>query len=147
MSTTEQLNGYIISPCELKDAIAYALSKKVNGSEIEENAKALAEYFLNFFGYSDRIIDNVLLPSDRNNFYDMEDEGILGTDREEVNLIKGPVWRIKYWVLNKRNIIEFAKAYNKLKNSPPEEDPAAVYLSNEITEEMWKRERASNEAE
>ena len=45
---------------------------------VEEQAYGLARHVLNFFGYSDRIIDNVLEPEDRDAFYMLEDAGILG---------------------------------------------------------------------
>src|SRR5207247_1889448 len=47
----------------------------------EEEARAMAQHVLNFFGYSERIIDNVLEPEDRDAFYMLEDSGILTTER------------------------------------------------------------------
>ena len=47
----------------------------------QEEAYDLAQHVLNFFGYSERIIDNVLEPEDRDAFYMMEDAGILFTER------------------------------------------------------------------
>jgi len=38
----------------------------------EEEARAMAQHVLNFFGYSERIIDNVLEPEDRDAFYMLE---------------------------------------------------------------------------
>ncbi len=35
----------------------------------DEEARAMAQHVLNFFGYSERIIDNVLEPEDRDAFY------------------------------------------------------------------------------
>lgn len=135
----EKLRRHVLSHEELRDAIAYVLNKNtgVPREEAEKDAGKMSNYILDFFGYSDRIIDNVLESSDRGNFYMMEDEKILSTDREEVNLLKGKVWRIKYWMLNKRKILEFAEAYQK---GPVEEDLAKVYQNGEITDGMWKRE-------
>ena len=52
----------------------------------EDEANYLAEHILNFFGYSDRIIDNVLHPEDRDTFYMLEDAGLMETEREETTL-------------------------------------------------------------
>src|SRR2546423_4710385 len=59
----------------------------------EEEARAMAQHVLNFFGYSERIIDNVLEPEDRDAFYMLEDSGILTTEREETTLYDGREWR------------------------------------------------------
>src|SRR2546421_3405669 len=67
----------------------------------EEEARAMAQHVLNFFGYSERIIDNVLEPEDRDAFYMLEDSGILTTEREETTLYDGREWRIHYFVLRK----------------------------------------------
>src|SRR5690554_5997169 len=70
----------------------------------EEQAYQLALHVLNFFGYSDRIIDNILEPEDRDAFYMLEDAGILTTEREETTLYDGREWRIHYWLFRKSRI-------------------------------------------
>src|SRR2546428_227090 len=67
----------------------------------EEEARAMAQHVLNFFGYSERIIDNVLEPEDRDAFYMLEDSGILTTEREETTLYDGREWRLHQWVFSK----------------------------------------------
>lgn len=144
----ERLQKHIISPSELKDAIAYRFGlKRENSPEIERDAEKMAQYFLNFFGYSDRIIDNILLASDRNNFYMLEDEGILNTEREETNLLSGHTWRIHYWTLEKKNILEFVKAYRGKKNRA-DDDHTEIYQSENM-DEMWRQRKGevSNGAE
>src|SRR2546425_10136843 len=64
----------------------------------------MAQHVLNFFGYSERIIDNVLEPEDRDAFYMLEDSGILTTEREETTLYDGREWRIHYWMFRKERI-------------------------------------------
>src|SRR2546427_2157709 len=64
----------------------------------EEEARAMAQHVLNFFGYSERIIDNVLEPEDRDAFYMLEDSGILTTEREETTLYDGREWRTHHTV-------------------------------------------------
>ena len=55
----------------------------------DDESSYLAEHILNFFGYSDRIIDNVLHPEDRDTFYMLEDAGLMETEREETTLYDG----------------------------------------------------------
>ena len=45
----------------------------------KESSRLLAEHVLNFFGYSDRIIDNFLNPEDLDTFYMLKDSGLLMT--------------------------------------------------------------------
>src|SRR2546428_1335511 len=77
----------------------------------EEEARAMAQHVLNFFGYSERIIDNVLEPEDRDAFYMLEDSGILTTEREETTLYDGREWRIHYWVVRKERIAGLSQAH------------------------------------
>ena len=72
----------IVTLEELTQAIQNSPDNK--GME-EEQAYELALHVLNFFGYSDRIIDNILEPEDRDAFYMMEDAGILTTERGETD--------------------------------------------------------------
>jgi hypothetical protein len=67
----------------------------------EDEAYDVAYCVLNFFGYSDRIIDNVLESGDRSIFYELEDIGILSTEREETTLYDGREWRIHYWLFKR----------------------------------------------
>src|SRR2546426_7804659 len=76
----------------------------------DEEARAMAQHVLNFFGYSERIIDNVLEPEDRDAFYMLEDSGILTTEREETTLYDGREWRIHYWVFRQERIAALAPA-------------------------------------
>src|SRR2546428_7239418 len=68
----------------------------------EEEARAMAQHVLNFFGYSERIIDNVLEPEDRDAFYMLEDSGILTTEREAPTLYDGREWRSRPMVVPRR---------------------------------------------
>src|SRR2546427_3611889 len=82
----------------------------------EEEARAMAQHVLNFFGYSERIIDNVLEPEDRDAFYMLEDSGILTTEREETTLYDGREWRIPYLMFPEEQIarpVEGQKAKGK----------------------------------
>ena len=91
----------IVTLEELTQAIRNSPDNK--GME-EDQAYDLALHVLNFFGYSDRIIDNILEPEDRDAFYMMEDAGILTTEREETTLYDGREWRIHYWLFRHEKI-------------------------------------------
>lgn len=103
----------------------------------EEQAKQMAQHILNFFGYSERIIDNILEPEDRDAFYMLEDTGILTTEREETTLYDGREWRIHYWLFRKERIHEL------IDGNPSLVGDASGQLSvyDELSEEAWQRVR------
>ena len=88
------------------DELTLAIKNSIDSSHgmVEEQAYELAHHVLNFFGYSDRIIDNILEPEDRDAFYMLEDAGILTTEREETTLYDGREWRIHYWLFRRETI-------------------------------------------
>jgi len=102
----------------------------------EEDAKRMAEHMLNFFGFTDRIIDNILQPDDRDVFYIMEDTGILTTEREETTLYDGREWRINYWLLKTAKIQELLNSAPRRGKGSGEEDNS-VY--DELPDEVWER--------
>ena len=76
------------------EELTQAICNSPNNRGIQEMAAYdLAVHILNFFGYSDRIIDNILEPEDRDAFYMLEDASILTTEREETTLYDGREWR------------------------------------------------------
>jgi hypothetical protein len=99
----------------------------------EEEARAMAQHILNFFGYSERIIDNVLEPDDRDAFYMLEDSGILTTEREETTLYDGREWRIHYWLFRKDRIFELAQGAPL--SEPLAEETNSVYET--MPEDLW----------
>jgi len=101
----------------------------------EEQARAMAQHVMNFFGYSERIIDNILEPEDRDAFYMLEDTGILTTEREETTLYDGREWRIHYWLFRKSRINELVMGNGQSMFS--EDEVGSVY--DEIPEEVWQR--------
>ncbi len=102
----------------------------------EEEARAMAQHVMNFFGYSERIIDNVLEPEDRDAFYMLEDAGILVTEREETTLYDGREWRIHYWMFRKDRIQELISGRGR--GGPGEGELSSVY--DEIPDDIWTRE-------
>ncbi len=101
----------------------------------DEEARAMAQHVMNFFGYSERIIDNVLEPEDRDAFYMLEDAGILMTEREETTLYDGREWRIHYWMFRKERITELISGR---KGASTDGINQNVY--DEIPEDIWNRE-------
>ncbi len=88
----------IITLSDLTKAIANRLC--ITYSE----AKMYALKVLDFFGYEDRVIDNLLEREDRQLFYELQKHGILFAEREEMTLPDGRGWRIHYWHLDKKTI-------------------------------------------
>lgn len=119
---------------ELSAAISKGLSLQNRRMSEEESLEA-AEHLINFFGYNDRVIDNMLEPEDRDAFYTMEDIGVLQTEREETTLYDGREWRIHYWILNVGRVVELSKMKidQKMAETSDEFD---VY--DQIPEEFWK---------
>ncbi|OWP56547.1 MAG: hypothetical protein B2I17_05660 [Thermoplasmatales archaeon B_DKE] len=119
---------------ELADSISKGLSLQNRRMSHEESVEA-AEHLINFFGYNDRVIDNMLEPEDRDAFYTMEDIGVLQTEREETTLYDGREWRIHYWILNVPRIIELS-AMKILETKISQDSDFQIY--SEIPDEYWK---------
>lgn len=119
------------------DDLTQAIKNSIDNSRgmVEEQAYELAHHVLNFFGYSDRIIDNILEPEDRDAFYMLEDAGILTTEREETTLYDGREWRIHYWLF-KRDRIQalMSQTHNEAVHQTAEE---SIY--DELPDDIWHR--------
>jgi len=118
------------------DDLTLAIKNSIENQGMEsDQAYALALHVLNFFGYSDRIIDNILEPEDRDAFYMLEDTGILTTEREETTLYDGREWRIHYWLFKRERISELMESADK------EEKAAEVIDSvyDELPDDIWSR--------
>lgn len=120
----------VITISELVVALRKTVGKK---GMVEEEIDKLADYLMSFFGFNDEVIDNLLSPEDRDVFYMLEEEGLLTTRSEEVNLKRGKLWRIHYWILKK----EYIKALAEKKVEEEKDHYASVYES--ISEEVWTR--------
>ncbi len=118
------------------DILAKAIRNKFDHRGMdEESARSMAHHVLNFFGFNDRIIDNILEPEDRDVFYMLEDAGLLTTEREETALYDGREWRIHYWILDTTEILKAAKSYRP-KETMQEEEDYQVY--DDIPDDIWK---------
>lgn len=125
-------NNETLTLDELTSAIRNSIDKE---GMPEEQAKEMAQHILNFFGYSERIIDNILEPEDRDAFYMLEDAGILTTEREETTLYDGREWRIHYWLFKKERIHELVDGRVAVSNEG--QDNSSVYDS--LGEDAWQR--------
>ena len=111
------------------DSLAKAIRRSVGHDGMRpEDARSIAAHVLNFFGFNERIIDNVLEPDDRDTFYMLEDTGILETERDETTLYDGREWRIHYWMFRKDRIFELAREESAAMAAAGEAE--VVYSSN-----------------
>ena len=120
-----------------------AISSKVDTDMEVVVAESIAEHALGFFGFSNRIIDNALEPTDRNLFYQLQDYDLLTTESEETTLWDGREWRIHYWKF-KANAEEFARAAAEaaLLNQKDKDPYSDVY--DDVPVSLWK-ERSGEE--
>jgi hypothetical protein len=111
------------------DSLAKAIRRSVGHEGMRpEDARSIAAHVLNFFGFNERIIDNVLEPDDRDTFYMLEDTGILETERDETTLYDGREWRIHYWMFRKDRIFDLAREETAAMAAAGEQE--FVYSSN-----------------
>ncbi|MFI5415680.1 MAG: DUF6015 family protein, partial [Candidatus Lutacidiplasmatales archaeon] len=111
------------------DSLAKAIRRSVGHDGMRpEDARSIAAHVLNFFGFNERIIDNVLEADDRDTFYMLEDSGILETERDETTLYDGREWRIHYWMFRKDRIFDLAREESQAMAEAGEQD--LVYSSN-----------------
>jgi hypothetical protein len=117
------------------DSLTQAIKNSIDRTGMpDDQARAMAQHLMNFFGYSERIIDNILEPEDRDAFYMLEDTGILTTEREETTLYDGREWRIHYWLFRKERIFELISGIGSGAGMMPAD---SVY--DEVPEEAWQR--------
>jgi hypothetical protein len=123
---------------QLTQAIRYKVDIDMETSV----AESIAEHALGFFGFSNRIIDNALEPTDRNLFYQLQDYDLLTTESEETTLWDGREWRIHYWKF-KADAEELARLSTVEDKSEEEEDPyAGIY--EDVPVSLW-RERSGED--
>jgi hypothetical protein len=104
--------------------------------EMEENvAESIAEHALGFFGFSNRIIDNALEPTDRNLFYQLQDYELLTTESEETTLWDGREWRIHYWKFKPKRVSEIAHP-----TTVEEEIDPYAGLYDEVPTDIWREQ-------
>jgi len=132
----DQMQAYMGSqtkPLKVSE-LTTAIKNSVDERRMETSAaQMMAEHVMNFFGFSDRIIDNILEQEDRDVFYMLEDAGLLTTEREETTLYDGREWRIHYWLFEKEKIQELIE--NESYSEGDQEEDEDVY--DEVPEGVW----------
>ena len=124
--------GSYVSLTEFAKSIQNAKAKRLNHQIDLESAVGMADHILGFFGYQDRIIDNVLTPEDRNLFYMLNDYGLIRSVSEETTLWDGREWRIHFWSLDHNKIY---KINNKETTKPKLSESENTY--SEIPNNYW----------
>ena len=119
--------------------LTQAIKSKVDTSMETTVAESIAEHALGFFGFSNRIIDNALEPTDRNLFYQLQDYDLLTTESEETTLWDGREWSIHYWKFN-TNAENFANLVGQANKDKENEDPYADIYDG-MPANLW-RERS-----
>ena len=116
------------------DALTKAIRNSIDREGMkEEDARDIAHRVMNFFGYSERIIDNILEPEDRDAFYMLEDSGLLTTEREETTLYDGRELRIHYWLFRKEKILELVRSV-EAKEALMDDSPS---IYDDVPENIW----------
>ena len=128
-----------ISSSSIFFSIAKRARRAVRRSMETTVAESIAQHALGFFGFSNRIIDNALEPTDRNLFYQLQDYDLLTTESEETTLWDGREWRIHYWKF-KPNAENFASLVNQANQRKENEDPYADIYDG-MPADLW-RERS-----
>jgi hypothetical protein len=129
------MNGIDRVVCLSKLTSAIMNSYKAHNMS-QDDAQNMAYHVLNFFGFGDRIVDNILEPEDRDLFYMLEDFGLLVTEREETTLYDGREWRIHYWLLKKNRIQAMSCGSDPACKFV---DPESINVYDDIPEEAWVR--------
>lgn len=119
------------------DILKQAIKNKIGLHPIQ--AKHIAQYIMEIFGYETRIIDNILSTDKRQIFYMLEGENILTTSREQTRLYDGRAWMIHYWSLNTSTILRYSiqGRYHPLKETTPEKKQNPTNIYNTLSEEKW----------
>jgi len=127
------------------DVLSKAIAHRI-GIDIGE-ARRNASFVLDIFGFSDRVIDNILNNEDRQLFYLLEEEGMLTTDQEDTILYDGREWRTHYWVLKKKTIIKFARDKNSSMKSVISDkhiwDISDRSIYDSLTDDSWTTRKRS----
>lgn len=113
------------------DFLANVIASKVGANK--SMAKELAMRVLNYFGYGEVVIDNMLDQEDRRLFYFLQDLKLLKTDWEETILPNGRSWRIFYWEINTDEILKEARKLSEIRDE-------SMNIYDTLPENIWSRE-------
>lgn len=135
-------------------SLSMALRRSVGRESMRiEDAEAIASHILNFFGFNERIIDNILEPDDRDVFYMLEDCGLLETERDETTLYDGREWRIHYWSMRKDRVMRLASEEARemeIERAREDQSEPGTYITaqsiyHELGDEVWVQRQPQQE--
>jgi hypothetical protein len=112
--------------------LAAGIEKRL-GHSPEESLEE-ARVVMNYFGFTDTIIDNRVEPEDRKLFYALQEVGILHSSWETVPLLDGRHWRIFYWQLDEKTLDRLAR---------DEETPSEEHVYQTLPDEAWSHPPAA----
>ncbi len=121
----------LMEPLTVKELIKALKRTETYSGMSDRELEDFASYIMGFFGFDDQIIDNVLMPRDREIFFALEEEGLLTSTQEDSSIPSGKSWRIHYWRLKTRKIRELA--------SMEEESAAEENIYDSIPDDAWAR--------
>ena len=129
--------GHFLNTQEFAKAIQRVTAKTPERQLDYNSAIDMADYILGFFGFQDRIIDNMLEPQDRNVFYLLQDYGLVRTESEETSLWDGREWRIHYWLLDHNKIFKSNGDSKELEQTVESEEDQ-IYAG--VPDHFWRGE-------
>ena len=127
--------------------LATAIANELNIGQ--EEAERYARIVIDFFGFDDRIIDNVLTQEERRLFYRLQERGVISSEREENKLPNGNPWRTHYWILKKTFILQSIQHATKggrateLKRKPAARSLYEQIYSN-VPTDLWATRKLSH---
>lgn len=101
-----------------------------------DQAKKLAAFIMDTFGYESRIIDNILNPEERQLFYMLQSEGLLTAGREQARLHDGREWLTYYWEIEDETILYYAHKQKERKKKPIFKT-SSQNIYETLSEDMW----------
>ncbi len=126
-------NNQILTPEILAKAIVNALKLRDYSMDYN-NALEISEHILNFFGFEEQIIENVLENDDREILYFLENLGLVEFRVSTLTTYEGKEWNVSTVHLKDKKIFEFA---NKEIEAPREIEISEIY--EKLPEEAWVR--------
>lgn len=112
------------------EKLARAVEKKL-GLQKEE-AESIAGQVMAYFGFNNRIVDNIIERSDRKLFYMLQEAGFLNSSWETLTLHNGKNWRIYYWYFSEQKITECL--------AEQQEEEEDIYET--VPDDVWGRHNA-----
>ncbi len=131
LQTSDYSQRYIPVPADLARAMAYLYSQK----GIEAKADDLLDTaisIMQFFGFENEVVGNHLEHEDLAVMYQLEDLGLVKTRIEEEILATNKIWRVNYFILDKKKI----KGYAAME---PQKKDEFSDLYDSLPEEAWVR--------